>query len=363
MLKINWKVFLISLIGQFLISSLLYFGIKAPNVLNFLTLPNLKASYAKLYDPAASPNPNNIWDQILPKLEQGKDQFGIKTSYQIIQPALADTSYDYDSANSYLVINFDSGEVLGQKDKDKQIPIASLTKLMSAVVALDLAQPSDQFTVSQAATEVEPTSIGVKVGEQLSLEELLHAMLMTSANDAAQVVKDGVDQKYGQNIFIQAMNDKAKYLGLQNSHFTNPQGFDDNNHYSSASDLAVLTHYALTHYPILSQIVKKDYTVLEATSTHHEFDLNNWNGLLSVYPGVMGVKIGNTDNAQCTTIVLSEREGKRVLVVLLGAPHGLQRDLWASELLNLGFAKYNIPNFEVTEAMLQSKYSTWKYFQ
>jgi D-alanyl-D-alanine carboxypeptidase len=159
------------------------------------------------------------------------------------------------------------------------------------------------------------------------------------------------------------MNEKVKFIGLKNSEFSNPQGFDNPHNYSTVEDLAVISNYAVTHYPLLAQIVKKDHEVLSANEYHQEYYLNNWNGLLDVYPNVMGVKIGNTNEAGTTTAVVSERNGKRIVVVLLGAPDILNRDLWASELLDVGFEKTaGLAAISVTENQLRDKYSTWKYF-
>src|SRR5258706_13802462 len=154
----------------------------------------------------------------------------------------------------------------------------------------------------------------------MTLAELLHAMLMTSANDAAQVIQDGINTKYHENVFTRAMNEKALFLGLKDSRFDNPQGFDSINNFSSAHDLALLAHYALTNYPLIGKIVQKDYTQLPANQYHKLFDLYNWNGLLDVYPNVYGVKIGNTGRAGTTMVVGSQRAGKDIVVILLGAP-------------------------------------------
>jgi D-alanyl-D-alanine carboxypeptidase len=229
---------------------------------------------------------------------------------------------------------------------------------MTAVVALDLANPDEEFTVTEKAAKVIPTKIGVVVGQKMTLRELLHAALLTSANDAVQVIEDGIDAKYGEPVFVRAMNEKAQFLKLTESHFMNPQGFDNAEHYSSAHDLAVLTHYAM-QYPLISEIVKKDYEYLPADQNHKQFDLPNWQGLLGVYPGAEGVKIGNTDSALHTTVVLSQREGKTILAVVLGANNGLDRDLKAAELLDYGFGKYNIKPANITTEQLQAKYQTW----
>lgn len=265
--------------------------------------------------------------------------------------------------SAYVAIDYDSGHVIFSNHATSQLPIASLTKIMSAMVALDLAKPQEEITVSQLASEYPPTKIGLTKGEQLTLDELLHAMLMTSANDAAQAVADGINKKYHADVFIWAMNKKAKNLGLTGTHFASPQGFDSSANYSSAKDLAILTHYALTHYPEIAQIVASDYIQLPATNTHKQYDLYNWNGLLDVYPNISGVKIGNTHAAKYTNVVLSERNGKKVLVVVLGASGVLQRDLDAATLLDSAFAKaYGMEPIDITTAALQAKYATWKYW-
>jgi serine-type D-Ala-D-Ala carboxypeptidase (penicillin-binding protein 5/6) len=159
------------------------------------------------------------------------------------------------------------------------------------------------------------------------------------------------------------MNEKARFLGLKNSSFTNPQGFDNKNHYSSVEDVAILTRYALTHYPLIAQVAQKDSEELLATPTHKYHWLNNWNGLVGVYPGAEGLKIGNTGDAGHTTTVVAEREGKKLIAVLLGAPGVLERDYWTSQILDAGFDKYGIKPANITEEQLRAKYKTFKYFK
>lgn len=307
------------------------------------------------------PKKTDNFDQIIPKIEQTKNNYFIKQNPTLVNEALADQ--DYNSARSFIVTNYDNGEVIAQKNSTDKVPIASLAKIMTAVVALDLANRDEKFTVSEKAANEIPTKLALKPGDQLTLEELLKATLLVSANDCAQVIKEGIDQKYGE-IFIRAMNEKAKFLGLDSSFFTTPQGFDEGGPYSSASDFAILVHYALSNYPLIADIVSQDHGELLPSPTHQKYEyLNNWNGLLGVYPGVKGVKIGNTDAAGYTTAVLSQRDEKRVLVVLLGAPGVFQRDLWAGELLDLGFSKFGENPVGVTQDQLKAKYASWKYFQ
>ena len=324
----------------------------------FIFIPHL--SLFQLISPLSS-NRQDVLSQLLPRLTQKPNTYRLTSPYSLIGQASADTVGS--TVNAYSVLDFDSGQIIDSKNGEKEVPMASLTKIMTAIVALDISSPSEKFVVTQRAADQIPTKIGVIVGQRFTLEELLEAGLMTSANDAIEVIRDGIDTKYNDPVFVQAMNAKAEFLGLKNTHFTNPQGFDSTEHYSSASDLAILTHYALTNYPLISQIVKKDYIQLQANGDHKQYDLYNWNGLLDVYPNVSGVKIGNTENAGTTTIVKSERNGKSILVVLLGTTGVLERDLVASQLLDNGFAStIGLPPIDVTEKQLRAKYATWKYW-
>lgn len=351
--KKNLKVFILSLVLQLGLTSLINLGVGYPDFLKGLKVSPLI--------PTTSKAENDNFKQIADKLVVSKDQLKLKKpGVSVVSKAHA--SGEFDNAHAYIVVNLDDGQVLAEKDSSKKIPIASLTKIMTSIVALDLSQPDEWFTITSRAANQIPTKIGVVAGERMRLSELLNAMILTSANDATEAVKDGIDKRYGYGIFIKAMNTKAVNLGLKNTHFDNPQGFDSDGQYSSAEDLSILSQYALVNYPLISQIAKKDYQFLPKDGSHKQFDLYNWNGLLDVYPGVYGLKIGNTEDAGFTTIVASQRQGKKVLVVLLGAPGVLERDMWASQLLDLGFEKEGLSKVSIDESQLKAKYSTWKYW-
>lgn len=353
--KNHWKVFLISLIAQFVIISLLNFGVRSPQIFDFLLFSKISKS---VQSQVGVHEGSAVLDEIKIKLEGKKSYFQLQSSGVQNHPA---ASGYYQNVSSYIIVD-ESGHILGEKNPNQKVSIASLTKIMSAVVALDLVSPTEIFSVTNRATHVEPTTIGLSAGEKISLSDLLHGMLLTSGNDATQVVKDGIDQKYEQGTFVRAMNEKAKILGLKNTHFANPQGYDDPENYSSALDLSILTYYALENYPEIAAIVKKDYQYIPTGNLQKWFDLYNWNGLLGVYPGVEGVKIGNTKEARHTTVVVANRSDHKVMAVLLGAPGVLQRDLWASKLLDVGFEKLGISSANITSEQLQAKYATWKYF-
>ncbi len=341
--KAHIKIFFITFIAVFLMVTLQHLGLRIPNIISPLA------------------KKDDIFEMIIrPKIEYKENFYKISSPNQLIRKAHASQSFD--EASSYAVVDYDTGTIIASKNQDEPLPIASLTKIMTAVVALDLADPSEEFSVTENAASEIPTKIGVTPKEKLTLNELLHAALMTSANDAVEVIKDGIDTKYGHPVFMKAMNEKAAFLGLSHTHFTNPQGFDNPEHHSSVGDLVILTHYALTNYPLITDIVKKDQTLLAENSKHGQFLLYNWNGLIDVYPGAFGVKIGNTDEAGKTTIVASEREGKRMIAAVLGAPNIKKRDLWAADLLDMGFYEaYGMQPVEVRESQLMEKYATWKY--
>ncbi len=300
-------------------------------------------------------------ETIKPRLERTANSYKLNRERSLIPQAHAYSPIP--NVNSYIVVDYDTGTVLNEKNAAASTRIASITKIMTAVVALDLADSSEYFTVSEYAAGQVPTKIGVVAGQEMTLKELLEAALLTSANDAVQVIQEGIDAKYGDAVFVRAMNAKARALGLSDTTFDNPQGFDGNNHFSTAGDVAILTHYALENYQLIAQIVEKDKDFLPEDMHHKQFDLPNWNGLIGVYPDIKGVKIGSTGEAGKTTVVLSERGGKKILVVLLGAGDIFDRDLLSARLLDNAYEQeLGLEPVNLTIADMQEKYASWNYY-
>lgn len=359
----NIKIFLSSFISVFVMVTVQYLVISFSDLASQPCLRVLGFNITRCNVGLVSPAPlqDLALEILLPKLENHKNNYKLNRQAQFGSKAFAAT--DYEQTKSYIVVDYNTGDILAEKNSHKTYPMASLTKVMTAVVALDLAKPEEIFTVSAKAPTTVPTRLALTAGEKFTLEELLNAALLTSANDCVEVIREGINQKYQSEVFISAMNAKAKFIGLKNTSFANPQGFDGDEHFSSAEDLAILSHYALTNYPLIAELARKQSAELAASPSHTYSWLNNWNGLLGVYPGAFGLKTGNTGNAGNTTIVAAERQGKRVLVVVLGAPGVLERDLWASQLLDTGFQSLaDLPAVNVTEEQLKAKYQTWKYF-
>lgn len=242
------------------------------------------------------------------------------------------------SAKAALFVETGSGQILYSKNVRERLPVASLVKVMTALIALENKGMDDKFLVSQRAAGMEPDKMLLIAGEKLTLRELLYGIFLISANDAVEVLAEGVT---GDRIeFIRLMNEKAKQLGMKDTFFANPTGLDedDNNSYSSAYDLAILTRYLIRHYPQVLDISKTEHIYLPITHEHQDYDMYSGINLLTTYPGVVGFKTGNTPEAGLTLITLARKNGFEVMGILLGS--GNRRDE-ARELLDYSFAKLN----------------------
>ena len=243
------------------------------------------------------------------------------------------------SASAALFVDSKTGQVLYSKNPEKRLPIASLVKVMTALIALEHKDMNDKFLVSERTTEMEPDEMILLPGETLSLKELLYGIFLISANDAAEVLAEGVTGNRDE--FIKFMNDKAKHLGLRNSLFVNPTGLDEdgNNSYSTAFDMAILTRYLIRNYPEVVEISKTEHIYLPITSDHQDYDMYSGINLLTTYPGVVGFKTGYTPEAGYTLITLARKNGREVIGILLGSEY--RRDE-AKELLEYSFKQLGI---------------------
>jgi D-alanyl-D-alanine carboxypeptidase (penicillin-binding protein 5/6) len=210
---------------------------------------------------------------------------------------------------------------IGERDlwagqADKRLPPASLTKVMTALLVLEDYQPAQIVTVSNAAARATGSRINLKSGDKLSVEALLAATLIASANDACGAL---AEFKAGSvDAFVANMNARARTLGLENSHFSNPCGFDGPEHYSSANDLARIVHAALTH-PEFAVLVAKPEAEIATADGRRRFRFRNKNALIGNYAPAIGVKTGYTSRAGRCLIALASKEGAQVLLVMLNA--------------------------------------------
>lgn len=218
------------------------------------------------------------------------------------------------SAKSAVVIDVDSGIILYQKYPNMRLLPASTTKIMTALIALENYKLDEILEV--AGLKIDGNSVGLAAGEQITVENLLKGLLIGSGNDAAQVLAENFAG--GMSGFVWAMNQKAVELKLENTHFTNPIGLDEEGHYSTAIDLAKLAVVALKN-PTVSEIVSTpelEIADITGTKVHR---LKNTNELVGKLDGVKGIKTGWTQNAGECLVALTERNQKRIISVILGS--------------------------------------------
>lgn len=221
------------------------------------------------------------------------------------------------SAASAILLDAKSGNVLFAKDADTERPMASTTKIMTALVALSLADPGRRIRVPAEAVGIEGSSAYLKEGEVFTLEELLYALLLQSANDAASAIALSLSGSV--EAFVEEMNQTADALGLAHTHFETPSGLDGKTHYTTARDLSLLTKAALEH-PLLAKIVATKTYAIPATETRSARSFVNHNKLLFRYDGCVGVKTGFTKKSGRCLVSAAERDGVLLIAVTLDDP-------------------------------------------
>lgn len=226
------------------------------------------------------------------------------------------------------------GKVIWAKNADERLPMASTTKIMTALVALETTDISKDVAVAKEACGVEGSSIYLTEGEVLTMEELLYALMLESANDAAAAIAWAVGGSIEQ--FADMMNATAQKLGLDGTHFMNPHGLDDPKHYTTAKDLAKLTDYALRN-ETFSEIVSTYKKTIPRGEDGVRLLLNH-NRLLKQYDDVIGVKTGFTKRSGRCLVSAAKRDGLTVVAVTLNAP-----DDWKDHrtMQEYGFARYS----------------------
>ena len=238
------------------------------------------------------------------------------------------------SASSAVLIEADGGRVLLDVNAHTRMPMASTTKIMTALVALERTDLAQTVTVSEKAVGIEGSSVYLKAGEQLTMEQLLYALLLESANDAAAAIAVAVAGDIA--AFSDMMNETAARIGLKETHFTNPHGLDDEAHYTTAYDLAILAKYALGN-DAFKKIVSTYKTTIPLNGTEGTRVLVNHNKMLKTYDGAIGVKTGYTRHSGRCLVSAAERDGVTMIAVTLSAP-----DDWHDHtaMLDYGFSLY-----------------------
>jgi serine-type D-Ala-D-Ala carboxypeptidase (penicillin-binding protein 5/6) len=250
--------------------------------------------------------------------------------------ATAQPAPDVSSAAAAIVVDGRNGEVMFAKRPDQRRPIASATKLMTALLALERARPREVFTAPDYDALPAESRINLSAGERMTVIDLLEALLLESANDAAATIAENLSGS--REAFVAEMNARADELGLENTSYANPIGLDDPANYSSARDLAALTRLLLER-PRFARLVDMPVAELESGAVHRVID--NRNGLVASTPWVTGVKTGHTGGAGYVLVGSARgRGGAQVISVVLGEPSEAARDADSLELLTWGLKQF-----------------------
>ncbi len=236
-------------------------------------------------------------------------------------------------ATAVFVQNGSNGEVLFRHRERARVPIASITKLMTVLVALERTSLTDLVTVPASATLAGGSTINLRPGEQLTVRDLVEAALIQSANDAAGALAAHVGGG-SQGRFVSLMNERARQLGLTDTRFVRPDGLDVPGHVSSARDVTRLARIAMQQ-PVVRQIVRRRSDTIAGGRTLH-----TWNDLLASFPGVLGVKTGHTAAAGWSQVAAARGPGFTIYATLLGGPSRSERNEDLAGLLTWALARY-----------------------
>ncbi len=251
------------------------------------------------------------------------------------QSAYADNGPPKISAEAAALIDVASGRILYEKNGDKKMRIASLTKTMTAIVAIESGNLQDVVTIPDQAVGVEGSSIYLKRGEHLTLEELLYGLMLRSGNDAAVAIANHIGGSLPG--FVYLMNEKAAMIGMTRTNFTNPHGLDDSNmHYSTAVDMVKLSRYALQN-PKFQEIVSTKVKNISMEGEQWGRRLQNKNRMLTLYRGADGVKTGYTKLAKRCLASSATRDGRQLAVITLNDGNDWQDSM---ALMDWGFANF-----------------------
>lgn len=258
------------------------------------------------------------------------------------------------NAKSVVLMCTDTGKILYNENEFEHLSPASVTKIMSILLTLEALDSgkialADKVTASANAVSMGGSQIWLEVGEQMTVEELLKAVVVASANDACTALGEHIAGS--SEGFVKMMNDRAKELGLGNTNFENCTGLDDTtkNHYSCANDLAVITKEVMKYDEV------KNYTTIWLDSLRGgKTELNNTNKLINNYQGITGLKTGTTSNAGFCVSATAERDGMSLAAVVLGSDTSEHRFETAAYLLDYGFANYQLFKPEIDNEKIKS---------
>ncbi len=260
--------------------------------------------------------------------------FSILTMFPFSQINATDTFVS--TSSSEILIEASSGRVLFESNADEQRPMASTTKILTAIIAIERCDCDDVVTVRKECVGIEGSSIYLEEGEKLTVKELLYGLMLRSGNDCAAALAYHISGSIKE--FADLMNQTALLIGAKSSHFVNPHGLHDDNHYTTARDLAKIAAYAMTN-PIFKEIVSTRRVEISWASHEYNRILINKNKMLNEMEGATGIKTGFTKKAGRCLVSSCERNGMTLICVVLNCPPMFER---SKDLLNNAYTTYRM---------------------
>lgn len=258
------------------------------------------------------------------------------------------------SAQSYILVEASTGRVILEKDADVIKYPASMTKMMTAVLALEQLRPDAQISILTDAANTEDCSLGIVKGDAFMRDEIVGGMLMVSDNGAAVALADRIDGSVP--AFAKRMNARAKELGMEHTHFDNPNGLTVPTHYSTARDMMKLARYAMENETFCKMVARKNGVVHWTHPTGKTLRVKNTNELLGSYSGAVGIKTGWTSEAGGCLAAEAKRNGADLLVILMASPTPAGRFTDARVLLDYGFSQVKMADGPKAE---ETKHTVW----
>ena len=258
------------------------------------------------------------------------------------------------SATAGILMDVSTGEIIFEKNKDEQLAVASMTKMVAQIIILEQIEKgkikwNDVVTASANASGMGGSQIYLTTGEEMTVDDMMKGISMASANDATVAMAEFIA---GTEVeFVEMMNKKVKELGLKNTHFKNCTGLDEEGHYSSAYDMAIIARELLKHEKILEfSSVYEDYL---REDTDNKFWLVNTNKLVRFYEGADGLKTGHTDAAKYCLAATAKRDDLRLIAIVLGEENSQTRNSETMSLLDYGFNNYKIEILKTTDDIVK----------
>ena len=256
------------------------------------------------------------------------------------------------NSRAYVVIDRKSNTVLLGKNENQKKKMASTTKIMTALVVIEHINLSDTVEISKKAASTGGSRLGLKTGDKITVSDLLYGLMMRSGNDAAVALAEYVAGSISG--FADLMNEKANSLGLSNTHFVTPHGLDEDEHYTTAYELAVLSNYAMNNEIFAKIVGTKNYTI---TINGYPKTFTNTNELLGALNGVYGIKTGFTNGANRCLVTCCKRSNMDIICVVLGADTKKYRTTDSIKLIEYAFNNFTYVNIE---EILSNYFEIWK---